>query len=84
MGVCTVFLLQKGISIFDVSSIFAISLVVDMIFEYPSGNLADTYGRKKLYALGLLFAGIQFLIYIFTKSLFLLYLAGVLKVYQVL
>jgi len=53
-----VFMNERGLDGFSISIIFAISSLSYAIFDYPSGNIADRYGRKKTAALGFLIWGI--------------------------
>lgn len=48
LGICTIFLKQAGYNYTSISLIFSVILVSQTIFEYPSGIIADKFGRKKL------------------------------------
>ncbi|MEM3641310.1 MAG: MFS transporter [Candidatus Bathyarchaeia archaeon] len=39
----------------------AIFALVFGLFDYPTGGLADRFGRRRIYALGLVFVGISYL-----------------------
>jgi MFS family permease len=43
---------DRGLSTAELSSLFAIWSIVSFVAEIPSGALADTWSRRKLYALG--------------------------------
>ena len=58
-GISTAFLLSKGFSILSISAVFSVSLVTSTLLEIPSGFIADRIGRKRTYALGILFRGLQ-------------------------
>jgi MFS family permease len=76
LGVCTNFLLQKNIDIFQLSVIYSLILGTSLFFEYLSGNWADRYGRKKIYAFGLIFTAIQYFFYASFSTIYLLYLGS--------
>lgn len=76
LGICTSFLLQKSITFFELSVIYSLILGVSMLCEIPSGNLADRYGRKKIYAVGLLVTALQYVLYGATSHIWLLLLAA--------
>ncbi len=40
----------------------AVFALVFGLLDYPTGGLADRFGRKRVYALGLVFVGINYLI----------------------
>ncbi len=46
-AVLTILLLSKGVSIIDIATIQSAYMLAIMLFEFPSGVLADTYSRKK-------------------------------------
>lgn len=57
----TVFILlmySKKLSSHNISIVFAISSLSLAIFDYPSGNVSDKYGRKKTTGIGFLLWGI--------------------------
>ncbi len=39
----------------------AVFALVFGLFDYPTGGLADRFGRRRIYALGLVFVGISYL-----------------------
>lgn len=42
----------RGVDAFGISIVFAVSSLSMAIFDYPSGNLSDIYGRKRMTAAG--------------------------------
>lgn len=79
LGICTAFFSLKSISYIEITTIYSIILLSTLLLEYPSGIIADRFGRKKIYGLGLLFIGSQYLLYAISESIYLLYLAAVLS-----
>ena len=77
VGISTAFLLQKPVSFFELSLIYSLILGVSLLLEYPTGNLADRYGRKLSFALGMLAIAVQYAFYAAFSNVFLLYFAGV-------
>lgn len=67
-AISTVYLLQKGFSLSVISSVYAFALILNTLFEYPSGAIADYFGRKRIYALGMFFRGLQCLFYVLADS----------------
>ena len=53
-SVVTIFLLQKGFSYTDIGIFWSVYLTSVMIFDFPSGVLADYIGRRKTYVYGVL------------------------------
>ena len=49
---------QCGVDAFGTSIVFGISSLALAIFDYPSGNLSDWYGRKRMSAWGFIIWGI--------------------------
>lgn len=78
LGICTALFSLMKLSYMEISIIYTCLLFASLVFEYPSGILADRFGRKKIYALGLLCISYQYFSYaFFDKSLFF-YLAAVI------
>lgn len=53
----------RGVDAFQISIVFAVSSLSMAVFDYPSGNLSDIYGRKRMTAAGFIVwgAGLWFL-----------------------
>ncbi|WP_025675896.1 MFS transporter [Paenibacillus polymyxa] len=58
----------KGINSTQIGVIFAISSLSMAIFDYPSGNLSDRYGRKKFTGIGFIIWGIGLFVFAFASS----------------
>ncbi len=58
----------RGLSIFEVSILIAIWSAFIVLFEVPTGALADKYNRKHMMIIGMLFKAIGFGIWIFANS----------------
>lgn len=78
LAISTAFLLQKPLTFFQLSIIYSLLLGTSLVLEYPSGNLADRFGRKRIYAVGLLFTALQYALYAGGHTVPLLYAAGVM------
>jgi len=52
-GVNTLFLLDTGLDLFEVMLVNAIYSVGQLVFEVPTGVIADTIGRKASYLIGI-------------------------------
>src|SRR3989338_7443408 len=57
-----------GISLFQLGILMAVSHLASLIFEVPTGALADIFGRKFSVLLGTLLLGIAFLSLFFVTS----------------
>lgn len=67
----------KGLSIFEISILLAIWAAFVVVFEIPTGALADKWNRKYMLVIGMFSKAIGFLIWIFANN-FLLFLLGFL------
>ncbi|NVP17930.1 MFS transporter [Candidatus Gracilibacteria bacterium] len=56
-----------------------LSGIISFLFEAPSGYLADKYGRKKVYLLGTIFILISFLLWIFSKDIYVFIISSILN-----
>lgn len=69
-----------GFDIFKVGIIFTISSVVTMVGIIPLGNFADKIGRKIILILSFLMIAGSFLLFLFTKDLWVIgFLTGILS-----
>lgn len=64
-GINTIFLLDAGLSNFEAFMANAFFTVGQVLFEVPTGVIADTWGRKASYLLGALTLSISTLLYLF-------------------
>lgn len=60
---------MRGIDPLQISIVFAVSSLSLAVFDYPSGNLSDLYGRKKLTAIGFIIWGAGLSIFAFAGNL---------------
>ncbi|WP_270337846.1 MFS transporter [Streptococcus infantarius] len=74
-SILTVILLAKGLSLSQILIIQSAYSIAIVLFEFPSGLLADNYSRKNLYSLSKLFLIIMFLIVIFSNQFYLIFAA---------
>ena len=49
------------------------------IFDYPSGNIADKYGRKKICGIGFLIYGIGFCVFANASNVFVFFLSCIIR-----
>lgn len=59
-SVITAYLLQVGLTNYQIGILWSIVLFSQMIFDYPTGGFADKYGRLKIFTIGMLFMGLSF------------------------
>ncbi len=78
LGIITMFFKIKALNYFEVSILFSIILITSLILEYPSGILADKFGRKKIYCIGMFFTGLKYIIYSLFNCYYLLVIASFL------
>jgi MFS family permease len=74
-SILTVILLAKGLSLSQILIIQSAYSIAIVLFEFPSGLLADNYSRKNLYSLSELFLIIMFLIVLFSNQFYLIFAA---------
>lgn len=74
-SILTVILLAKGLSLSQILIIQSAYSIAIVLFEFPSGVLADNYSRKNLYSLSKLFLIIMFLIVLFSNQFYLIFAA---------
>lgn len=48
------FMRLKGLSLIQISNLFSIEQLLIAFFDYPTGAIADKFGRKKVFSLGFL------------------------------
>lgn len=63
-----IFLLGKGIGLFEIGILIAVREIIINIFEIPSGFIADYCGRKKELYFSFCFYIISFICFFFTES----------------
>ena len=67
----------RGVDAFQISIVFAVSSLSLAIFDYPSGNLSDIYGRKRMTALGFIIWGAGLGVFAAADGLLLFIVASV-------
>ncbi len=55
-----IYMASKGLSVFQISTLFILWSVTDMIFNVPTGVLADKYSRKNILGIGQLLKAVGF------------------------
>lgn len=78
-AIITFYLLSKGFTLTAISLCFATSLIFTTLLEFPSGVLADRFGRKAIYALAMFCRFLQCLILLISHHLLLLVVCGMLE-----
>ena len=73
---------QRRISVEQISLLVALQYLSQMVFELPTGALADLFGRKWSVALGYALWGIVGPLIIFTQGFAPLVMAALLRGYQ--
>lgn len=74
-SILTVILLAKGLTLSQILLIQSGYSIAIVLFEFPSGLLADNYSRKNLYSLSKVFLIVMFLIVLFSSNFYLIFLA---------
>lgn len=77
LGICTAFLLSKPVTFLELSVIYSLILGTSLVLDYPTGNLADRFGRKRVYAFGVLATALQYASYASFSSPTWLYFGAV-------
>ncbi|KHL96598.1 hypothetical protein QW71_05740 [Paenibacillus sp. IHB B 3415] len=67
----------RGVDAFQISIVFAVSSLSMAVFDYPSGNLSDIYGRKRMTAAGFIVWGAGLWFFSAAEGLALFILASI-------
>lgn len=67
-GVYALFLLEKGMSLERIANVKIFFMVAVVLLEVPSGILADTLGRRKVYLLSCALGSLSFAVYFWGRS----------------
>lgn len=67
-AVYTLFLLHRGLDLFQVNVVFAVYLITAFLFEVPTGAVADVFGRKVSFIFSCVLRSIAFMLYWFADS----------------
>lgn len=62
------FFMSKGLSFFEIGTLYAIREITINIFEIPSGMLADVMGRRRTLASSFLFYIVSFILFFFSST----------------
>jgi len=71
----TILFIERGKSVTDIAVLIALWSVFTIVFEIPSGVLADRWNRRNMLALASVLQGICFIIWFFSHT-FLMFTAG--------
>lgn len=75
----TAFMHSRGISLAYIGIIMGITDLFTTFFDYPSGNIADKYGRKKICGIGFIIYGLGFFYFGTAHSQNLFLVSGVVR-----
>lgn len=77
-SILTVLLMNKGISLAEISLIQSFYMLTALISEFPSGVLTEIIGEKKMYQISLILLGISYLgVYVFDDVFLLSIIWGI-------
>jgi MFS family permease len=76
-GYYIIFLEEQGLSFSEMGFIFAASMIATAVFDFPTGNVADKYGRKFSFLSGLVLVGGGIIVYGLTSSITFFLLAEI-------
>lgn len=74
-SILTVILLSKGLSLSQILIVQSAYSIAIVLFEFPSGLIADNYSRKNIISLSKLFLIVMFLIVLFSNNFYLIFAA---------
>lgn len=77
--VMALFLLEKGMTLIEIGAIFAAYGGATVLLELPTGGLADSIGRKKVYLVSLVFLIGSTILLLFANSFILIMISSVLQ-----
>lgn len=75
----TAFMYNRGLSIAYIGILMGLTDLFITIFDFPSGNLADKYGRKKICGIGFIIYGIGFFIFGSSKVVWIFLISGIVR-----
>ena len=67
----TILFIERGMSVNDVALLIALWSVFTIVFEVPSGILADRWNRRNMLAISALLKGLCFVIWVFSHAFFM-------------
>ena len=71
----TILFIQRGMSVTDIAVLLALWSVFTIVFEVPSGVLADRWNRRNMLAIATALQGLCFMIWFFSHT-FLIFAIG--------
>lgn len=71
----TILFIERGMSVTDVAVLMALWSVFTIVFEVPSGILADRWNRRNMLAIAAVLQGLCFVIWFFSHT-FLMFAVG--------
>jgi len=77
--VMTLYLLDKGLNLAQVGIVFASYGAATVLLELPTGGLADSIGRKKVYLISLIFLVASSIMLLLANNFALILIAGLLQ-----
>ena len=77
----TLFYLERGISSSGYILFLVVTFIVQLIFELPSGVLADKYGKKKILIFSQIFFLIATIIFICSYNFLMFILGTIIKMF---
>ena len=77
----TSFIFKKGINLAKIGLLMGLTNFAIMLFDYPSGNIADKYGRKKICSSGFIIYGIGLIIFGFSNNFALFLISGIVRAF---
>jgi len=67
-AVYPLFLLSRGLDLFQINAILAVYFVANFLFEVPTGAIADLFGRKVSFLASCVIRGLAFVAYYHSES----------------
>lgn len=74
----TIYMLNKGASYIQIGIIWMIYLAATAFTDYPTGGFADRYGRRKMYALGVVLTSVSYFLML-SDYIYILYVSYAIK-----
>lgn len=77
-SVITAFLLQLGLKNTQIGLLWSIVLLIQLLFDYPTGSFADRYGRLKIFTIGMVLTGSSVIMIAYSVNISMLYISATL------
>lgn len=77
-SVITAFLLQLGLKNTQIGLLWSIVLLIQLLFDYPTGSFADRYGRLKIFTIGMVLTGSSMIMIAYSVNISMLYISATL------